>query len=303
MDISNIDDLLMGGKTSAQPEAPEHRYSQEPEPIEEMEQDVPDSDGQFDYDTGDEPQDDHTSEPEHAQDDDEKPKEEHADFDEYGNEKPKPRMYSQEEVNEMFRRRLKNKPEAEQQAIMQQAQQATNAGFEFDPNSEQSLPQQLQRFVEQTVETMTSRKENAARQAQEQQDQQAFQDKFSSGMDRFNDFLEVAGSMPIDTPMTLALRGMSDPAAFIYAAAKRHPQELERISKIRDPYAKITEMGKLEERMRRNKPTTQAPRPLGRAKEDTHTPAPKKAKESTIEDLIARSDARKLQQLKARRGR
>jgi hypothetical protein len=99
--------------------------------------------------------------------------------------------------------------------------------------------------------------------------------------------------------MTLATRAMADPAAFLYAAAKRAPQDLERISKIRDPYAQMTEMGKLEERMRRNKPATQAPRPLGRTIDNAPENAPKKKSEPTIEDLIARADAKKIARRKA----
>ena len=106
--------------------------------------------------------------------------------------------------------------------------------------------------------------------------------------------------------MTLATRAMADPAAFLYAAAKRNPEELERISKLRDPYAQMTEMGKLEERMRRNKPTTNAPRPLSRTTEDVGLPEPKKQNkaEETIEDLIAKADAKKMNGMKGRpRGR
>jgi hypothetical protein len=101
--------------------------------------------------------------------------------------------------------------------------------------------------------------------------------------------------------MTLALRGMNDPAAFIYAASKREPQEIERISKLRDPYARMVEMGKLEERMRRNKPITKAPKPLGRTQEDLGIPQSKKSKEPTIEDLIAKADAKKLANIRPKR--
>ena len=135
---------------------------------------------------------------------------------------------------------------------------------------------------------------------QEQQLQYEFESKFKAGIEKFHDFAEVVSSLPfeITNPMTLATRAMADPAAFLYAAARRQPEELERISKIRDPYAQMTEMGKLEERMRRNKPTTTAPRPLGRTTEDSSLPAEKKKSEPTIEELIARSDAKKMQKKK-----
>jgi hypothetical protein len=138
----------------------------------------------------------------------------------------------------------------------------------------------------------------------EAQTQQEFEGKFRDGMGKFHDFVDVIGELPfeITNPMTLATRGMADPAAFLYAASKRNPQELERISKIRDPYAQMTEIGRLEERMRKNKPTTKAPRPLDRTRENASIPAPKKKSDPSIEDLIAQSDAKKLNRIKGRQG-
>lgn len=306
MSISSIDDLLMGGKTPQHPETPENQYLDEPEEIEELEPETPD------YGV-DEPEEDHTNESDEASDLDDEPEDKHPkDFDEYGNEKPKPRMYTEEEhkelVSKAIRERLerfqRNNPDAVvQQPTPQQIQQQTK-GFEFDPESEQSLPQQLERFIESTVSNMTNKREEQARMAKEQEIQAEFEEKFASGMNKFNDFRDVMTSLPfeITNPMTLATRAMADPAAFLYAAAKRQPQELERISKIRDPYAQMTEMGKLEERMRRNKPTTKAPRPLGRTTEDATTPTPKKKTEPSIEDLIAKADAKKLGRIKGRQG-
>jgi len=72
--------------------------------------------------------------------------------------------------------------------------------------------------------------------------------------------------------MTYALRGLPDPAAFIYAASKRHPQELARISQIGDPAAQIMEMGRLEERMRKSAPSTKAPRPVSKSRDDASMP-------------------------------
>jgi hypothetical protein len=96
---------------------------------------------------------------------------------------------------------------------------------------------------------------------------------------------------------------MDDPAAFLYAAAKRQPKELERISKLRDPYAQMTEIGKLEERMRRNKSTTNAPRPLGRTQDDAPSKEVKKSKEPSIEDLIRQSESKKLSKMRGRAAR
>jgi hypothetical protein len=59
-------------------------------------------------------------------------------------------------------------------------------------------------------------------------------------------------------------------------------------------------MGKLEERMRKNKPTTKAPRPLGRTPEDAPSKTKAKEKDSSGDDLLARADAKRLSTVKTR---
>jgi hypothetical protein len=310
MQISNIDELLNGAKSATQPETPENQYQDEPEEIEKKEAPKspyePESD---DSELDDEPKTDNSSSDE-SDDDTEDNKQ--NEVDDYGNEKPKKRMYSEEEhkelLNKAIRERLerfqRNNPQA-QQPTQQQIQQAADKGFNYDEKSDQNWQQQLEAFVENTVGRMATKQQEALRQQQEQELQADFEDRFGKGMQKFNDFREVITNLsnPITDAMTISLRALDDPAAFIYAAAKRHPQDLERISKMRDPYAQMTEMGKLEERMRRNKPTTKAPRPLSRIADDTAMPEKKKSKEPTIEDLIAKSDAKRLANLRQRQRR
>jgi hypothetical protein len=62
----------------------------------------------------------------------------------------------------------------------------------------------------------------------------------------------------------------------------------------------MTEMGKLEERMRKNKPTTKAPRPLGRDVDDATTKVTSKKKELSGDDLLARADQKRLSTVKTR---
>ncbi len=299
MSISSIDELLMGGNTSQQPMSPEEKtYNEsEPEPIEEIEPEAPEYE---------EPEEDHTDEPEDLRDLEENPKEKHMkEMDEYGNEK--------EPENEAIRERLARqarKHEAElnelraqlaQQGASQQVQKAAEE-FEYDPEASGNWQQQLAHFVKQTVNSMNREQSEAQSRQQEAQVQLEFESKFREGMSRFGDFKETISELPfeITNPMTLATRAMENPAAFLYAAAKRNPQELERISKIRDPYAQMTEMGKLEERMRKNKPTTKAPRPLGRTPEDATTKVKPKEKDSSGDDLLAKADAKRLATVKTR---
>ncbi len=297
MSTTSIDDLLLGGKTNYHPETPENQVPDEPQEIEELEPEAPEY--------GDEPEPEEDAEhQEQSGDEEEKPKAKHE-TDEYGN--------VQEPENEAIRERLarqarKHQVEIDslrsqlaQQGASPQVQQAAK-DFEYDPDANGDWQQQLASFVKQTVNSMTREQAESKQRAEEQQVQHEFESKFREGMNKFNDFSETIAelSFEITNPMTLATRAMADPAAFLYAAAKRQPKELERISKLRDPYAQMTEMGKLEERMRKNKTTTKAPKPLGRTHEDASTPVSKKNKETSIEDLIARADAKKLQRIKGR---
>jgi hypothetical protein len=320
MSISNIDDLLMGVGNSQQPATPEHKEKLQDEkaPIEEMESDAPEyGDTDETPDTSDDETDD-TDESDNDTDDDsdEKPDqkgESHDDEgeeDEYGNKK--------ERMSKGMKDRLDRKEKQHQREIEQRdhelqvlRQQLANKGassevqkaaaeFEYDPNDDSSWQQQLTEFVKQTVNSMQTDEQQKARDVKEQTAQREFHKKFSQGMDRFDDFRDVVGSQPIDDAMTLSLRAMSDPSAFIYAASKRHPQEIERISKLPDPYARMVEMGKLEERMRRNKPSTKTPRPLGRTKEDATVKVKPKEKDTSGDDLLAKADAKRLSTVKNR---
>jgi hypothetical protein len=88
----------------------------------------------------------------------------------------------------------------------------------------------------------------------------------------------------------------------MYAAVNRSPEEIKRIANIADPYAQMVEMGKLEERMRKTKSTTKAPRPLSRTREDSSI-AHKSDREPSIEDLIAQSDRKRTNLMKMNRRR
>jgi len=303
-DTSSIDDLLMTGKTPSQPEAPEHQYEDNldmgsPEDAYSEPEKTVNSEKSPQID-----QNEYESEPEEAQDEQGEP--EPQDLDDYGNPKAKPRMYTEEEKNEAIKnaiqRRFKENPQGNQptQQQIQQAQQ----NFEYNPDSDMNYQEQLEAVIEQTITKIGQRQVTQAQQQREQEAQIALQEKFTTGMGRFSDFHEVVGNQPITDHMTRALRGIEDPTAFVYAASKRHPQELVRISQIPDPYAQMVEMGKLEERMRKTAQGTKAPRPVSRTKEDAGLPQTKKKQDGdSIEDLIAKADARKRAQLTARRGR
>jgi hypothetical protein len=302
MAISSIDELLMGGGgNSLQPDAPEQQYQDEPEPIQEIEQNAPEHDDSNDS-LQDEPDDDiyEDDEPEEKS-----RKQEPKEVDEYGNEKEPENKEIRERLARQARKHQEEidalRSQLAQQGASRELQQAAK-DFEYNPEEGGDWQQQLASFVKQTVNSMTREQQDIQSRHEESKLQSEFEGKFREGMNRFNDFVETIDNLPfqISDPMTLATRAMENPAAFLYAAAKRHPQELERIAKIRDPYAQMTEMGRLEERMRKNKATTKAPRPLGRTPADSHSATPKKKQESNGDDLLARADAKRLATVKTR---
>lgn len=322
--ISSIDDLLMGVGNSQQPMTPEHKdkLQKAQEEIEDKQPENPsyDTDESDDGDTsdkfGDEVDIDEGTD-ESDDDSDEKPaaKDESegdtdSEEDEYGNKKErmskgmKDRLdrkekQHQREIEQRDRELQALRQQLANQGASSQVQQAA-ADFKYDPNDEASWQQQLADFVKHTVKSMNNDEQEKQRVEQEKHAEREFNQKFTKGMDRFNDFVDVVGSQPIDNAMTLALRGMADPSAFIYAASKRQPGELKRISELRDPYARMVEMGKLEERMRRNKPVTKAPRPLGRTAEDATSKVTPKQKDLTGDDLLAKADAKRLATVRSR---
>jgi hypothetical protein len=95
-----------------------------------------------------------------------------------------------------------------------------------------------------------------------------FEDKFSSGMSKYNDFQQVVAGKPITDAMLMATRNFENPAAFIYAATKLHLEELNRISK-EDHYTQAVEIGRLHERMlKERKAVSKAPIPIDSPKGD-----------------------------------
>ena len=192
-------------------------------------------------------------------------------LDDYGNEQKKQRMYTEEEAREMTNRAIRERLarfEKNNPAMAEQARQ----DFQYNPESGQDWEVQLEQFMERAWEKREARRIQQAQIQQEQQANMELESKIQSGVTRFGDFVDVVGTQPITDHMVKAVRGLKDPAAFLYAASKHQAPELKRISEIQDPYAQAREMGKLEERMRKtSKASSRAPRPLGRTIDDGNT--------------------------------
>ncbi len=316
-EISSIDDLLAGVGNTQQATTPEHKdkLEKEKEPVEEND-DEPSyedaNDVDEDADDTDE-SDDNTDDDEENSDTKVDESEDDAALDEYGNQK--------ERMSKGMKERLDRKEKQHQREIEQRDQELQNLrqklsqqgaskevqqavkDYKYDSNEEGGWEQQLSDFVKHTVTNMHSEQQQQQRNMQEQHAHQEFTRKFQKEMERFSDFREVVGAQPIDDAMTLSLRGMSDPTAFIYAASKREPKELERISRLPDPYARMVAMGTLEAKMRRAKPLTKTPRPLGRTREDASTKTVAKQKDTSGDDLLASADAKRLSKVRNRHAR
>ena len=192
-----------------------------------------------------------------------------APIDEYGNPTEKPKMYSEEEVQRMIRDRLSRGKHADQSLATEREVLQRTEDFKVDPNSEDNWEVQLENFIEKTIEKKQSKQAQEQWQREELARQADFESKFSTGMNKYGDFREVVSGKNITDSMMLATRSLSDPAAFVYGAAKMHPEELDRIARIPDPYVQASEIGRLHEKMVKNRNTTSnAPKPLEAPKAD-----------------------------------
>ncbi|MBP9870401.1 MAG: hypothetical protein KBC53_02750 [Nitrosomonas sp.] len=215
-----------------------------------------------------------------------------VEHDDYGTpvQKKPEKMYTQSEVQEMMRERLSRGQFAQQQdspAPVQQQQQQYQ-----DPNMPlEDWQKELEEFTEKVLEKREQKLHQQQWQQQERNIQAQFEAKFNQGMAKYPDFETVIVGKGITPDMVIATRGMNDPAAFLYAAAKSQPKELERIASIPDKLAQAVEIGKLEERMRKARRTTGAPAPVAPTAGDM----PERRSSRAIDDKII-EDAKKKHQ-------
>ena len=192
-----------------------------------------------------------------------KAEEEH--LDEYGNPTEKPRVYTEDEVQRIVRDRLMRGHASKNE--QQQVQKAAE-NFKADPNSAEDWEVQLKSFIKNTLNEVQTEKSTQEWKQKEQRKQQDFEEKFTMGMNKYKDFNNVVGKMPITDSVMMATREMSDPAAFLYAASKLHPEELKNIAAMDDPFTQARELGRLDEKMKKARAISNAPAPLTKSKSD-----------------------------------
>lgn len=210
-------------------------------------------------------------------DDDEHEDKPTKELDDYGNpikpESKKEKMYSQQEVNNMIRERLARGNHGMQptnaevaqatQAVQQQVSQHQDADWQVELKSIiKDVVTDQQRQAQTQAQQQEQQQREESWRNQELQRQAEFEDKFNRTRSNYRDFETVLSDSAINDGILMAARGMSDPAAFLYNAAKKHPKDIERISRLTDITQIGLEIGRLDEKMRKAPPVTRAPRPL-----------------------------------------
>lgn len=289
--MRNIDDLIHG--MTPPPPTDEKRNEPtkrevEPEEAEEI-QDDREEDTETREDGESEPQSKEATEQDSSESSD---KRNDYELDEYGNQIPKARMYTEEEVNKIMRDRFSRGSFANNPQQQSQVQEAAK-NFEPDPNSAESWEDQLKGFVKETINDINKETENKQWQERENQKQAEFEGKFTTGMQRYKDFHQVVNQVPLSDAMVMAVRDMEDPAAFMYAAAKTQSAELNRIRALTDPFAQAVQLGKLDEKMKKVRTLSKTAQPLQPTKGDVSS---KDRPRQSIDDKIhqhARSRTRR----------
>jgi hypothetical protein len=277
MEAKNVDDILvkeMQQTPQSQPQPqvsnplPEPEHASESTPRTADPQDQGDSaQGEYDVLRETPKMQNEQKEPENAQS---QSKPQDSKIDEYGNPIEPPRIYTEEEVQRMIRERLSRGRHADQpQPTNRQIEKAVD-DFKADPHSDDAL-EQLNTFIDKRIESRQKEQREREWRNQEAMRQAEFESKFNAGMNKYQDFEHVVGKVgPLITPtMMRATSGLNDPAAFLYAAAKLHPGEIERISRLGDGVVQAAEVGRLHERMvKARNLASAAPKPIEPVKGD-----------------------------------
>jgi hypothetical protein len=185
-------------------------------------------------------------------------------IDEYGNPVEKTKTYTEEDLQRIVRERLaRSKYESQQQSQQQTSQPKEETQTEDDWEKE------LNKRIDQRVESREKEYRDQLWKEKQYKKHMEWEDKFNSDMNKYPDFKEVVSGKPITDDMLIATKTLNNPGSFIYAASKLHAQELERISKIDDPDSQKFEIGRLHERMiKERKSATSTGKPLDPPKGD-----------------------------------
>ena len=300
-DENNIDDFLAANAATSATSATS--ATPEPKAVEKDPEPKADDDYSADYaevgESGEpesEPDDDNEYGSDEEPSDDSEESKPEPDYDDYGNEVPPPKTYSEDEVNERINAAVRDRLARQEKSAQQQPESQPQAQ---QAEGGEQWQEELETFIDQTISKRDQKSQQMAAQQQEAREFAEFEAKFVSGARKFTDYDKVVGSLNIPNNMVNAARGLNQPGEFFYAAAKRAPEELDRIKKIANPYVQAAELGALNASLKKQKSSTKAPKPIRRGREDMSIPK-KESKGSSIDDLLQQADQ---QRFAKRRGR
>lgn len=225
------------------------------------------------------------------------------DYGDVGDESDEP-VYSKKKMQEIVQERLRREraryEKMMEEARMSQAPQQPEAPA--DPYAQsadnQDWEAQLDTILEQRMQKIEQKKMQEAVRAREEQEQKEYAQKFEAGMSRYEDFGDVVDPFSMSDHMMMATRGLKNPAAFIYSANKHHAEDLSKIKQL-PPAQQMVEIGRLEERMRRQRSTqSKAPAPImpdkGDVRHKSFTPS------NSVDQLLMREQS---DRIKRRQGK
>lgn len=190
--------------------------------------------------------------------------------------------YTDSDVNKMIRDRLDRMKQTASPAQVD----AIAKEMKSDPNDQDAWKQEFIDIVKQVNKEENQKSERQKMEQDEIKRQSEFESKMNSGETKYKDFWKILNTAPITPTIMIGAREMEDPASFLYAASKLYPDELGKIAKMDNPAALMVQLGKLEERMKRNAKTTAAPRPLTPMRGDFHGEDAPQKHEPTIDERI-----------------
>lgn len=215
-------------------------------------------------------------------------------IDEYGNPIAKPKLYTDEEVQELIRKRLERQNRNQYEAKNpNQYKPAQNDQFNQEETNEEDWKKQLDAYLDDRLQRREQELNEKRWRETKEREQALFEQKFTSGMNKYTDFYQVIAGKPITDAMLLATKALENPAAFIYNAAKAYPNEINRIASINDPVQQAMEVGRLHEKMVKARAlASKAPEPLTPPKSDMAQV--KVVNQKSIEDRIQEYAQQKL---------
>jgi hypothetical protein len=175
-----------------------------------------------------------------------------------------------ERMNQEIRRRLeKNKGDELSDPYVTQQAQPQGEQSQQDIDWEKELDNYIGEAVNRTLTTREQKAKEQEIQRKAQEEMSKFEQKFNSGVERYDDFVQALESAPLKPSMLIATKSMKDPAAFWYHASKTKNEDLKRIAALENPVDQAVELGRLESSMRKGNSATQASKPPASVSGDT----------------------------------